>query len=73
MLNSTLAQRKRQIERKCVKAEGARDTATNQLADAGCKVYKEMLVDYMDYRGLEAELLEWKEKYEQLSKKGSGV
>jgi hypothetical protein len=35
---------------------------------AGCKVYKEMLVDYMDYRGLEAELMEWKAKYEVLSK-----
>jgi hypothetical protein len=37
---------------------------------SGCKVYKEMLVDYMEYRGLEAELLEWKAKYEQLAKKG---
>jgi hypothetical protein len=35
---------------------------------AGCKVYKEMLVDYMDYRGLEAELMEWRAKYEILSK-----
>ena len=40
---------------------------------AGCKVYKEMLADYMDYRGLEAEMLEWKAKYEQLAKKGPGV
>jgi len=35
---------------------------------AACKVYKEMLVDYMDYRGLEAELMEWRLKYEALSK-----
>ena len=35
---------------------------------AGCKVYKEMLADYMDYRGLEAELMEWQTKYEVLSK-----
>ena len=31
---------------------------------AGCKVYKEMLADYMDYRGLEAELLDLRAKYE---------
>jgi hypothetical protein len=31
-------------------------------------VYKEMLADYMDYRGLEAELMEWRAKYEVLSK-----
>ena len=36
---------------------------------AGCKVYKEMLADYMDYRGLEAELMEWRAKYEAFSKK----
>jgi hypothetical protein len=35
---------------------------------AACKVYKEMLVDYMDYRGLEAELMEWRAIYEVLSK-----
>ena len=35
---------------------------------AGCKVYKEMLADYMDYRGLEAELMELRAKYEVLSK-----
>jgi hypothetical protein len=35
---------------------------------AACKVYKQMLADYMDYRGLEAELMEWRAKYEVLSK-----
>jgi hypothetical protein len=35
---------------------------------AGCKVYKEMLVDYMDYRGIAVELMEWRVKYEALSK-----
>lgn len=35
----------------------------------GCKVYKELLADYMDYRGLEAELLDLREKFELLSKK----
>ena len=29
---------------------------------AGAKVYKELLTDYMNYRGLEAELLELREK-----------
>ena len=31
---------------------------------AGSKVYKELLADYMNYRGLEAKLLELKKKYE---------
>jgi hypothetical protein len=31
---------------------------------AGAKVYKELLADYMNYRGLEAKLLELKRKYE---------
>jgi len=38
---------------------------------AGCKVYKEMLVDYMDYRGLEAWLMDLSAKYENLSKRSS--
>jgi hypothetical protein len=38
---------------------------------AGCKEYKAMLIEYMDYRGLESELLELREKYEELSKKTS--
>ena len=36
---------------------------------AGCQVYKEILVDYMDYRGLELELEELSAKYEELAKK----
>lgn len=36
----------------------------------GAKVYKELLADYMDYRGLEAELMEFRKKYEQLASKG---
>jgi hypothetical protein len=39
---------------------------------AGFKVYKEMLVEYMDYRGIEAELMEWKVKYDGLSKAMGG-
>jgi hypothetical protein len=40
---------------------------------SGAKVYKELLADYINYRGLEAELLELKEKYNELSKKTQGV
>jgi hypothetical protein len=40
---------------------------------AGAKVYKELLADYMDYRGLEVELMEWREKYAELAKKSPGV
>jgi DNA-binding Lrp family transcriptional regulator len=39
----------------------------------GAKVYKELLADYMDYRGLEAELMELSNKYEQLASKDPGV
>lgn len=40
---------------------------------AGCKVYKEMLADYLDYRGLELELLTLREKYEALAEKAKGA
>jgi hypothetical protein len=40
---------------------------------AGAKVYKELLSDYINYRGLEMELLELKEKYTEFSKKAQGV
>jgi hypothetical protein len=40
---------------------------------SGAKVYKELLADYINYRGLEAELLELWEKYVELSKKTQGV
>jgi hypothetical protein len=39
---------------------------------SGAKVYKELLADYINYRGLEAELLELREKYAELSKKTQG-
>jgi len=39
---------------------------------AGCKVYKELFVDYVNYRGLEAELLEGRAKIAELRKKASG-
>jgi hypothetical protein len=41
----------------------------------GVKIYKELLADYVDYRGLERELGEWREKYAILAKnkKSQGV
>ena len=39
----------------------------------GAKVYKDLLTDYINYRGIEAELLELKEKYAEFSKKTKGV
>ena len=39
----------------------------------GAKVYKELLADYVNYKGLEAELLELREKYAELSKKSPSV
>ena len=37
----------------------------------GVKVYQELIAEYVDYRGLEAEMLEWREKYADLAKKSS--
>jgi hypothetical protein len=39
---------------------------------AGCKEYKKMLAEYMDYLGLEAELLEGRAKIAELRKRASG-
>ena len=38
---------------------------------AGAKIYKELLADYINYRALESELLEWRNKYEELAKKST--
>ncbi len=35
------------------------------------KVYQELIAQYVDYRGLEAELLEWREKYADLTKESA--
>ena len=53
-----------------LKAPGLDKTEVIRLRGiiADCKVYTEMLADYMDYRGLEAELLDLRAKYEVLSK-----
>jgi hypothetical protein len=40
---------------------------------SGCKTYKELFADYVDYRGLEAELLDLREKYAQLAEKTKNV
>ena len=40
---------------------------------AGCKVYQDLFAEYVDYRGLEAELLDLREKYEELSKKSQSI
>ena len=36
---------------------------------SGTKIYQELLADYINYRALEAELLVWRNKYEELAKK----
>lgn len=40
---------------------------------AGVNSYQGLLADYLDYRRLEAELIEWKNKYAEFTKKGSSV
>jgi len=37
------------------------------------RTYKEILADYLDYRGLEVELLEINKKYEEFTKKSQGT
>jgi hypothetical protein len=38
----------------------------------GVKIYKELFADYVDYRGIEAELVELRRDFEQLAKKAKG-
>ncbi|MCJ7768684.1 hypothetical protein MUP79_09880 [Candidatus Bathyarchaeota archaeon] len=38
----------------------------------GVKVYQELIAEYVDYRGIEAELVKSREEYEQLAKKAQG-
>jgi hypothetical protein len=44
-----------------------------QVVATLAKTYKELFADYVDYRGIEAELVDLSEKYEVLAKKGSNV
>jgi IS30 family transposase len=38
----------------------------------GCKIYKELLADYINYRGIEAKLIEMEEKYEHFASQAKG-
>jgi hypothetical protein len=40
---------------------------------SGCKIYKDLFADYVNYRGLEAELLELRKNYDALVKKPKGA
>jgi len=40
---------------------------------SGVKIYKELFADYVDYRGLEAELLELSAKFAELAKKSPDI
>jgi hypothetical protein len=40
---------------------------------AGAKVYNDLLAEYADYRGLETELVELREKYAEFSKKSPSL
>jgi hypothetical protein len=44
-----------------------------QVVATLARTYKDILADYMDYRGLEVEMLEWRAKYADLVKKTSNV
>jgi hypothetical protein len=49
------------------------DVFRSRTIITGAKVYKDLLSDYINYRGLEAELLELREKYAEFSKKTQGI
>jgi hypothetical protein len=44
-----------------------------QVVAVLARTYKDILSAYVNYRGLEAELMEWRVKYAELSKKTPGV
>ena len=44
-----------------------------QVVATLAKTYKELLADYVNYRGIEAELLELREKYAELAKKAQSA
>jgi hypothetical protein len=44
-----------------------------QVVATLAKTYKELFADYVDYRGIEAELVDLSEKYEVLAKKTANV
>jgi hypothetical protein len=44
-----------------------------QVVATLAKTYKELFADYVDYRGIEAELVDLSEKYEMLAKKTANV
>jgi hypothetical protein len=39
----------------------------------GVKIYKDLFADYVDYRGIETQFLELRQKYEELAKKTQSV
>jgi hypothetical protein len=43
-----------------------------QVVATLARTYKEILADYLDYRGVEAQLLEMRQKYAELAKKTQG-
>jgi hypothetical protein len=40
---------------------------------SGCKIYKDLFSDYVNYRGLETELLELRKNYDALTKNPTGT
>ncbi len=44
-----------------------------QVVATLARTYKDILADYLDYRGVETELLELRQKYEQLAKKAQNT
>ncbi len=57
----------------CKSGLGKVEVQPLQVVATLAKTYKELLADYINYRGIEAELAEMKEKYGELAKKVQGT
>jgi hypothetical protein len=57
------------LERSCQPGLDKIEVRRLQAVATLARTYKDILADYLDYRGIEAELLELRQKYEELAKK----
>jgi len=57
------------LERSCQPGLEKVEVQRLQVVATLARTYKDILVDYLDYRGVEAELFELRQKYEELAKR----
>jgi hypothetical protein len=57
------------LERSCQPGLDKVEVQRLQVVATLARTYKDILADYLDYRRVEAELLELRQKYEELAKR----